>query len=333
MQVWKIVSVVAIVGAGFWVGYLVNGGKKPSEPRPVATAPPAAPVDSELLPPGYDPALVLPPPSAKGVLIDPPIDVIRAHFETKLTTDQEPPLLDAPPFLPRPIIRLPAPDEEPVRRAHFLRTEDWMFVSKRDLKLNFDIMQRGTSGIQAVELWARRSPQNEYECVDRLEGDQAPFSNRLGSEGLYEFRMVAIGGAGTRGRKPNRLEPPDLQVCLDLTPPVIGMLPPEAAEAGAMKLRWSIEETHLDENSIELEYSLDGTEWKPITTEMIANTGSYVWTLPEGVTEQLQVRASARDKAGNKGRSTTTTKFVTDLIVPTAKITGFLEELVMPRIQ
>jgi hypothetical protein len=374
MRLGKFFLIMAIIGSGFGAGYLWRNRQFAAQgPQSVAGQYDAV---KEPMPPGYDPSLVLPPASEKGVTIDPPIELVRGHFLRQTgfeqATNDEPPLVDGPPLLPPepnplrfdqsppwpviaegppalepaplpPVIRLPAPsDEEPellplphVKRVVFQEFAPCMYVNARDLRLDYDVIRKGPSGIKAVELWGRRSSGSDYECVDRMESDSPPFATRLGSEGNYEFRLVMISGTGVKSPVPTRDDAPDLCVCLDTTPPVVEMLPPLADMelTGVIRLRWKAEDKHLDDNPIHLEFSLDGRTWLPIADndEWLPNTGVYSWKLPDNLPSELHLRVSARDKAGNVGESRSPRKVPVDLTVPEGRIGGIVETLPMPR--
>ena len=417
---WKIVLILGIIASGFGTAYVFRNRQE--VPHSIFT--PALESENAWYSkgPGYDPNLLLPPPSMVGESLDPPLDLIAGHFREKagfadlkprdplenegpMLPSVEPPILpvdvqlpnntterkfELPPerplyppepgHLPPPVVRLPAPPDEPtVEPAHYPvpgssnATPDrlvpnelpkrlptipapsvtiytlppppaapsnrlpamWMYSNARDIHLNFDVTKRGSSGIKAVELWGRRAQANEYECFDRMEGDKPPFATRLWSEGLYEFRVVFVGGTGVKSAIPARAESPDLYVCLDMTPPVVEMLPAQAdpEQSGTIRLRWKAQDEHLDENPIRLEYSVDGTRWLPIAGQdaWLPNTGVWSWKVPEGLPTTLHLRVLARDKAGNVGDSRTPSAVPVDLTVPEGRISGFVESLPEPR--
>lgn len=238
-----------------------------------------------------------------------------------------------------PVIRIPAPSEEPVRvdptvkRVVHRQIMPWMFVNDRDLRLNFDVTKRGSSGIKAIELWARRSSDHDYECVDRMLGDRPPFITRLWSEGNYEFRLVFESGSGERTRTPTHNDLPDLYVCLDTTAPLVELLPPSADENGVVKLRWKASDGKLDEQPIRLQYSVDGATWEPVgdADSWLPNTGTYAWKVPAGLPHEVHLRVQARDKAGNVGEARSPGKFSVDLVMPEGRINGVVEKGPEPR--
>lgn len=362
MRLIKYVVIAAVIVGGWWTGYSMKDRKvevKPTTDQPVPNVAIAQPQDQSLI----DPDLILPPPSDQGSMIDMPIGDISQHFrekaglkrpdsEIQLTrikscggwfprwnaTDSDPPPLE-PVKLP-PVIRIPAQhDESPtkfdptVKRVLHRQLAMWMYVNQRDLRLNFDITKRGSSGIKCVELWARRSADQEYECVDRMEGDKPPFATRLGSEGNYDLRLVFVSGSGVKSLTPTRSDLPDVYVCLDTTPPAVELLSPSADEAGVVKLRWKASDANLDEQPICLQYSVDGDTWSPVREDdkWLPNTGEYAWKVPAGLPHEMHLRVQARDKAGNVGEARSPSKFSVDLVVPEGRISGLVEKGPEPR--
>lgn len=259
------------------------------------------------------------------------------------------PVLD-PVKLP-PTVRLPAPPEDRpsihigpppvfdppikidpvVKRIVRHEIAPWVFVNEREQRLNFHITKRGPFAIKAVELWARRSGDQPYECVDRMNGDEPPFVTRLWSEGNYELRIVPVNQNDAPSTGPSRDDLADLYVCLDTTPPVVELEKPLTDVPGVTKLRWLASDKNLDDKPIRLEYSTDGERWLPVCDDWLANTGEYAWTLPPGLPPQLQLRATARDKAGNVSTTNPLRKWSVDSSMPAGKITGIEERGPVPR--
>lgn len=345
MRFAKNAFILALVAGSFGIGHLMRGRTDHVRPEVTASTPVTA-APAEVEPPTIDPSLILPPPSAQGMTMDMPIDDIRKHFREKARIGPpprelipfEPPLLipvvsnDEPRSLPPPVIRLPAPPEEPqppatVKRVLHRQLAMWMYVNERDLRLNFDVTKRGSSGIKAVELWARRNSESDYECIDRMIGDKPPFATRLGSEGNYELRLVFVSGSGNRSSVLQRDDLGDIFVCLDTTPPQVELLPPSAIDAATVNLRWKATDANLDEQPIRLAYSVDGETWQPIAEEndWLPNSGEYAWKLPAGLPHEVDIRIQARDKAGNIGEARSPSKFSVDLVVPEGRISGVVE--------
>jgi hypothetical protein len=355
MRTWNAILVIAIIAAGFGAGYVSRQHHHVRPSKPAQTQQPSFSASAHA-PSGFDPSLILPPPSEKGVMIDAQFDLIRGHFRER--AGLEPPPLDSvnvaeplplPPefdtapvvVLPgehrAPVIRLPAPDEEPtthpvVRRVIHRQIGMWMYTNNRDVRLNFDVTRSGPSGIKAVELWARRHAEMPYECVDRMEGDKSPFATRLWSEGNYEFRLVFVSGTGIKSRPPLLEDPPDLYVCLDTTPPMVELLSlqPDPEQAGAVVIRWEASDPNLDENPVALSYSLDGETWQLLADSLPA-LGEYRWQFPKDMPSEVHLRATAKDKAGNLGVWCSKKKVSVDLTAPEGRISGFVEGLPEPR--
>jgi hypothetical protein len=349
MKLWKLALVIVIVAAGFGTGYLCREQQPPQSDRAVAQQTPTA--DAPSL---YDPSLIIPPPDvdSKGEFLDPPLDEFRKQFQRQIglaTNGNEPPSIvpvDAVIDLPPPLIPaiLPpnlcqsgafaetplsiAPKPVPHRPAGVRA-----YTNQRDIRLNFEVARQCVAGINAVELWCRRSPNASYECVDRMDGCKPPFVTRLWSEGDYEFRLVLVDGQGAKTSLTHD-DIPDICVCFDTTPPIIEMQRPVVDGAGFVKLSWLAGDRNLDDNPIRLEYAEDGENWVSLAPDgvWLPNTGEYLWNAPIGLSDKVRFRILARDKAGNIAIAPVPGKSErSDYTLPEARINGLVETLPAPK--
>ena len=88
----------------------------------------------------------------------------------------------------------------------------------------------------------------------------------------------------------------------DTTPPIISAVYPnggESLETGEQaEITWAASDNYAV-ISIDILLSTDsGATWSETIAEGEANTGSYIWTVSEGASDQCRVRVIARDGAG-----------------------------------
>jgi hypothetical protein len=115
-------------------------------------------------------------------------------------------------------------------------------------------------------------------------------------DGEYEFSvMYHYAGGDTSPRRVDDLAPM-LAVAIDTTPPTVRVA------ATANGVRWDAADDNLDTRNVVLEAKLPSwTEWQAVKDRAFKAQDSYAWKLNPGQT--LEVRVTAKDKAGNSGSS------------------------------
>ncbi len=115
-------------------------------------------------------------------------------------------------------------------------------------------------------------------------------------DGEYEFSVQYWYASGESSPKKVDELSPMLAVSIDSTPPVVRVA------AGASGVRWEATDDNLDSRYVRLEAKLPSwTEWHTVKDRTFKTTDSYNWQLKPGQT--LEVRVTAKDKAGNEGSS------------------------------
>ncbi len=211
-------------------------------------------------------------------------------------------------------------------------------MNTRSIAVSFDVVRAGNSGIKATEIWVRSTEQKDWEwqLLDRKKGLVQPFKTALPGQGNYSIRVVLVGGSGMTRLADARA----VDVEVDMTPPTAKLLglKPASDDAKSVEITWKAEDKNFDEKAIDLQYSWDGKAWLPINVDALPNTGSYTWTLPEGANHEVQLKLTARDRAGNETEAYLPEKLSLDRVVPQAKITGVVkgeegpEILPMPKV-
>jgi hypothetical protein len=219
--------------------------------------------------------------------------------------------------------------------------------------LNYQVEQRGPSGISRVDLWVTRddgktwvwwSKHDGREAavkvnLDPVQADQRIAASNWQAEGLYGFRLVPVSGAGLSDATPASGDSPDLRVVVDTTAPVVKIFPAAADpnSVDSLVLQWEATDKNFGEDPITLEWC-EGPNgpWRPVATaasselpgslgvvsKRLPNTGKYSWRVPTGLPPRVYLKVTAKDAAGNTTEQVTREPILVDLTKPRAKITG-----------
>jgi hypothetical protein len=204
---------------------------------------------------------------------------------------------------------------------------DRRLVNSKRISLNYELKDVGPSGVSTVELWFTQDGRgwNRYPLPKTEESTTPPkpLVFDVAGEGIYGFTLVAKSGVGLGERPPQVGDRPQVWVEVDLTKPVVQIhqvLVGRGADKGKLTITWSASDRNLGREPITLVYGEGaGGPWRPIAAK-IANTGRYVWSMPERVPYQFYVRVEAADLAGNVGEATTPELIRVDLSQPRVNI-------------
>lgn len=324
------------IGGGMAVGYVA-----PPEPGGPALPPPA----------------LTPTPPSGGGIIAPPVVA-----PPMLPSDPTPPQ-PAPAWTPSPVPQpssLPVTTEAPPRTvpvgtegvgtaapAADPATSQIINFLRFDLQYN---LEGGPSGVSRIDLYVTRDDGRTWTRWSQHDGRESPLKILLDTkfnqqpEGDYGFHLVPVSGAGLSDPPPTSGTAPEMRVHVDVTQPMIRVLEPTAdpARRDALLLRWSATDRNFGREPIAIDWSEQPTgPWKPVTGSdsivpvvggqtvptgyRIANTGSYSWQIPHGMTaHKVYFRYTAWDLAGNRTAVVTRDAFLVDLTKPRAKIQGIV---------
>jgi hypothetical protein len=200
-------------------------------------------------------------------------------------------------------------------------------VNSKTIRLNFEIKDKGPSGISSLELWFTQDGRswNKYPLPKPPEaGFTSPLTVPVAQEGVYGFTLVAKSGVGLGERPPQLGDRPQVWVEVDLTKPVVqlqGVLVGQEKDKGKLFISWTAQDKNLDKTPITLSFAeKTGGPWTPITLDRIGNSGRYVWSMPPTVPYQFLVKVEAIDTAGNVGEALTPELVKVDLSQPKARI-------------
>jgi hypothetical protein len=201
-------------------------------------------------------------------------------------------------------------------------------VNSTRIGLNYEIRDKGPSGISAVELWytqdlAGRNWQKYRE--DTGADVHPPFIVDVNGEGLYGFTLIVRSGVGLAERPPQVGDQPQQWVEVDLTKPVVRIGSVDVGrgpDLGRLTINWTATDKNLGRQPIALSYAEQASgPWTPIANNL-ENSGRYTWQMPGGVPYKFLVRVEASDRAGNVGVAETTNPVIVDLAQPKGLILG-----------
>ena len=199
------------------------------------------------------------------------------------------------------------------------------WVNSKQVKFNFEVSEKGTSGVAAVELWMTKPSGKKWEKYPNdLQGEQSPFVFEVDEEGLYGFILLARSGVGLRDQEPRPGDKPQLQVQVDWTLPKVeikNVVVGRGTDSGRLSITWLAQDKHLVPMPIAISYAEPGGPWLPIQ-KGLANSGSFVWKLPESPPPKVNVRVEAVDFAGNVGSAETAKEVIVDLSQPKVRVLG-----------
>ena len=216
--------------------------------------------------------------------------------------------------------------------------------------LRFDLqyqVDNGPSGVKQIDLYVTRDGGRSWLKWSQHDGRESPLrvalDQRLNpqTEGDYGFRLVPVSGAGLSEGPPTPGTPPELQVHVDLTPPMIKVYAPTADPnlRNTLVLHWEATDRNFGPDPIAIEWSEHPSgPWKPVVSgegivpvvagqgvnaPRIANTGQFTWALPPSLnTHRVYLKFTAWDAAGNRSEVVTPSPVLVDLTRPKATIRG-----------
>jgi hypothetical protein len=239
---------------------------------------------------------------------------------------------------------LPAPQPgqgfRPAVAAQPVELPPVQVIRSTRFELNYQV-DGGISGVSKVLLYVTRDDGRSWVQWSVHDGKESPLKVVLDNphihrdlrdaEGDYGFKLVPVSGAGLSDPAPTPGTAPETKVHVDLTAPTLDIYPPQAdsTNRNALLLVWKAADKNFGRDPILIEYgeTVNGP-WKSVAagdvpggSGRLANTGSYSWSLPAGLTApSVYLRVTAWDLGGNKTERVTERPVLVDLTRPRAKI-------------
>jgi hypothetical protein len=175
-------------------------------------------------------------------------------------------------------------------------------VNSRVFQLDYDFGPSVAGGIRKVELWGTRDGGQLWTSYGADGDNQSPMTVTVEGEGMYGFRILLANGAGQIEFPPQRGQPPETWVNVDLKRPSCRLIQAQqqtVEQSEQLHIAWEAHDEWLAERPISLSYSQQPIgPWLPIATGL-ENTGRYAWLLDNRVPQRIYLRLEARDQAGN----------------------------------
>ncbi|NIA22076.1 MAG: tetratricopeptide repeat protein, partial [Anaerolineaceae bacterium] len=162
---------------------------------------------------------------------------------------------------------------------------------------------------QRIGLWVTSDGGRTWKLDHVAERLTGTFVFQAPADGAYGFRTHRELGSSTWG-KPQSGTAPEREVIVDTVAPKvewIGALVAQSTEAhgiatarvtGQATLRWLAVDENLAERPARLDYREFGkTRWHLLAADLPGD-GSYQWSLPEGLSGDVEVRVTVADRAG-----------------------------------
>jgi hypothetical protein len=195
-------------------------------------------------------------------------------------------------------------------------------VNKKRIQFNFKIDDVGPSKVKHIEVWYNQG--RGWQKFERDYPPEMPFEIPVEGEGRYGFTLVAVSGVGHAEARPQNGDPPQIWVEVDETPPAVQLIGVEVGsgpDKGTVTIEWRATDKFMAAMPITLSYGTADGQWIPIATN-IANTGRFVWRMPEGLPFQFPIKVDAIDQAGNVGSDKTKKDVIVDMSIPKARVIG-----------
>jgi len=174
-------------------------------------------------------------------------------------------------------------------------------IRSQSIEVHYQLSE-SISGVE-VELWYTRDRGATWKKYGIDRDGRSPMVFAAPAEGLYGITLIVRDGQEASAPPPKAFDQPQRWVFVDYTPPLaqwLGVEPgDEFLSRRTVQLRWTAHDDHLENRPVSLSWqsSVDQT-WQPIASEL-ANTGRYDWTVPAGVSGQVTLELSVRDRGGH----------------------------------
>jgi hypothetical protein len=174
----------------------------------------------------------------------------------------------------------------------------------RTFSLDYSVEALGGTPLAEVELWGTEDNGRTWEKWGTDPNRVSPFDVKVGSDGLFGFRMVIVGSGGVVLGQPKPNDDADAWIHIDTEKPtcrITRAVYGNGIEAGMLVIDFSCPASDLTDQPVNLFWSEtpDGP-WNEVAVGL-QNTGLYLWKADPSVPGRVFLKMEVFDKAGNKG--------------------------------
>ncbi|QEH32350.1 hypothetical protein OJF2_08200 [Aquisphaera giovannonii] len=174
-----------------------------------------------------------------------------------------------------------------------------LYQQKRSFRIPFKIDKQSQSQLKQVELWVSEDSGYNWEGKSQTTPDLGHFVFRARHDGEYWFATRTKSLNDEYSPPLNQQVEPSMKVVVDSMKPTV-VLESDGRRGSRAGVRWEVKDEHLDPSSLTIEYQTAGArEWRKAPIRRLGLIGSTSWDA--GTADEIRVRASVLDKAGNRG--------------------------------
>ncbi len=294
----------------------------------IAPPPPVAPLNTMPAMVSPQPALPVEPmpmPAAQTSIAAPPA------IEPPAGPPALAPLRSATDSVTRPIAAPPTPEfAAPASQSTRTSLSEALHVRDRTVAIDFDVDRRGPSGVKKIEMYYTQDDgQNWVKYSESLNTNPPLQLDLPKADGLYGFCMVLYSGVGQSEGPPQRGDPPHFRLLVDRTLPQVAMYAPvlDPNQPNALLLRYKANDANLVPDSVALFWRAQTNQpWQPISPAArhpAAQADGVIecsWTITPEIPNNVYLKVTARDQAGNVGEFVTRDPVMVDLNKPIARV-------------
>ncbi len=165
----------------------------------------------------------------------------------------------------------------------------------------------GSSAVTGVDLWVSSDQGRNWKKHADNASPLRPLVFEAAADGEYGLYLVLRNSAGPSADPPGPGTAPQKSVRLDRQAPLVQILStrrdPNFSINRDLHLRWTAADDNLLPRPVWLHYRSEETKAWRLIAESLEADGSYRWTVPETLRSRLELKVTAKDLAGNIGRS------------------------------
>ena len=205
-------------------------------------------------------------------------------------------------------------------------------VRDKTVAIDFTVDRVGPSGVKKIDVYVTQDDgQSWFKYSDTIATNPPLNLDLPAKDGLYGFCMVLYSGVGQTEGPPRPGDLPHFRLLVDRTAPQVAMYPPvlDPSQPNALLLRYKAADANLVPDSVTLYWrSRMDQPWQPIPSSArhpMPQADGVVecsWTITPEIPNNVYLRVTARDQAGNIGEFVTRDPVMVDLNKPVARVKG-----------